>query len=88
MDMVAIVAIVFGSLILMELIKTIGKVRASKRNEIGASVGLGELEERMQQAVTAAIEPLREQLDGLERRIDRIEPERMLGQGEREGDRR
>ncbi len=80
---VLIVAIVFGALVAMQWIKMISRERESEGALHGGAVGLTELEERMQQAVAAAIEPLREQIRELEEKVEQTRPDRLLS-GERE----
>lgn len=85
MSTVLIVAIVFASVVAMQWIKMVGKEREEDRQiSAGGSVGLRELEERMQAAVSSAIQPLREQVAALEDRMSRLGPERQLTEGEAE----
>ena len=79
MGTVLIVAIVFASIVAMQWIKMIGKEREEDRKAIGGgAVGLSELEDRMQRAVSNAIEPLREQVARLEERVERLDTARQL----------
>lgn len=79
---VLIVAIVFGAIVAMQWIKLVQRERELEGKSIErGSMGISELEERMQQAVTAAVEPLRDQIAALEQKVDRLAPERLLGEG-------
>ena len=85
---VLIVAIVFGAIVAMQWIKLVQRERELEGKSIErGSMGISELEERMQQAVTAAVEPLRDQIAALEQKVDRLAPERLLEEGERRGSR-
>lgn len=61
------------------LLSGIAKVkRAQSGGAGGNSVGMGELEERIQHAVAAANQPLREEIRALEVKLDSVLEERPL----------